>query len=84
MDGEKRERSGAVATSSLKDPRKERQVTGIKKEKHTREVACLELELQREKVLLGPEHSFREEQHRKNSHRSAERTLNHGTFCPID
>lgn len=46
MDGEKRKRaveapacqqSGAVATSSLKDPRKERDVTGIKKEKHGRE-----------------------------------------------
>lgn len=93
MDGEKRKRaveapackqSSADATSSLKDQRKEREVTGINKENQGREAACLELELQREKVLLSPEHSFREEQHKKNSHRSTERTLNHGTSCPID
>ena len=65
MDAEKRKRaagapagkqSGPVVTSSLKDPRKERENQG-------REAACLEIELQRGKVLLGPEHGFREEQH---------------------
>lgn len=66
--------SGLVDTSSLEDPRKEREVTGIEKENQGREAACLEIELQREKVLLDPEHGFREEQHRRNSHRGAERT----------